>query len=120
MEKRLGPFPSTPDGAPAPTLGERSGAPSGLCPSSFVMCNTPVEVQFTSAGCLNYPCRTPLGILRPRKFCQSSASATICSYHSRKETPQSRLVALASPEQRRSRFAAAPPLLHPQSQCSQR
>ena len=23
------------------------------------MCNTPVEVQFTSAGCLNYPCRTP-------------------------------------------------------------
>jgi Transposase DDE domain len=41
-------------------LGERSGAPSGLRPSSFVMCNTPVEVQFTSAGCLNYPCRTPL------------------------------------------------------------
>jgi hypothetical protein len=29
-----------------------------LRPSSFVMCNTPVEVQFTSAGCLNYPCRT--------------------------------------------------------------
>src|SRR5258707_531857 len=27
-------------------------------PSSLVMCNTPVEVQFTSAGCLNYPCRT--------------------------------------------------------------
>ena len=24
------------------------------------MWNTPVEVQFTSAGCLNYPCRTPL------------------------------------------------------------
>ena len=23
--------------------------------------NTPVEVQFTSAGCLNYPCRTPSG-----------------------------------------------------------
>jgi GMC oxidoreductase len=23
------------------------------------MWNTPVEVQFTSAGCLNYPCRTP-------------------------------------------------------------
>ena len=21
--------------------------------------NTPVEVQFTPAGCLNYPCRTP-------------------------------------------------------------
>src|SRR5580704_3218632 len=62
MEKRLGPFPSTPDGAPAPTLGERSGAPSGLRPSSFVICNTPVEVQFTSAGCLNYPCRTPAQI----------------------------------------------------------
>jgi hypothetical protein len=41
-------------------LGERSGALSGLRPSSFVMCNTPVEVQFTSAGCLNYPCRTPV------------------------------------------------------------
>jgi uncharacterized caspase-like protein len=27
------------------------------------MCNTPVEVQFTSAGCLNYPCRTPLGLV---------------------------------------------------------
>jgi hypothetical protein len=40
-------------------LGERSGAPSGLRPSSFVICNTPVEVKFTSAGCLNYPCRTP-------------------------------------------------------------
>jgi hypothetical protein len=40
-------------------LGERSGAPSGLRPSSFVMWNTPVEVQFTSAECLNYPCRTP-------------------------------------------------------------
>jgi hypothetical protein len=39
--------------------GERSGAPSGLRPSLFVMCNTPVEVQFTSARCLNYPCRTP-------------------------------------------------------------
>jgi hypothetical protein len=35
--------------------------PSGLRPSSFVMRNTPVEVQFiTSAGCLNYPCRTPV------------------------------------------------------------
>jgi len=28
-------------------------------PASFVMSDTPVEVQFTSAGCLNYPCRTP-------------------------------------------------------------
>src|SRR5271154_2080648 len=50
-----------PEGAPTSALGERSGAPSGLRPSSFVMCNTPVEVQFTSAGCLNYPCRTPPG-----------------------------------------------------------
>jgi hypothetical protein len=32
-----------------------------LRPSSFVMWNTPVEVQFTSAECLNYPCRTPPG-----------------------------------------------------------
>jgi hypothetical protein len=24
------------------------------------MSDTPVEVQFTSAGCLNYPCRTPV------------------------------------------------------------
>jgi hypothetical protein len=30
-----------------------------LRPSSLVMSDTPVEVQFTSAGCLNYPCRTP-------------------------------------------------------------
>jgi transposase len=58
-EKRFGPFPSTSEGAPAPALGERSGAPSGLRPSAFVMSDTPVEVQFTSAGCLNYPCRTP-------------------------------------------------------------
>src|SRR4029077_5126246 len=28
----------------------------------FVMGNTPVVVQFTSAGCLNYPCRTPLEV----------------------------------------------------------
>jgi hypothetical protein len=53
-----GPFPSTPEGEPTPAFGERSGAPSGLRPSSFVMCTTPVEVQFiTSAWCLNYPCR---------------------------------------------------------------
>ena len=26
------------------------------------MSDTPVEVQFTSAGCLNYPCRTPVGL----------------------------------------------------------
>src|SRR5271167_4829433 len=50
-----------PEGAPTSALGARSGAPSGLRPSSFVMCNTPVEVQFiASAGCLNYPCRTPI------------------------------------------------------------
>src|SRR5512144_85885 len=55
-----GPFPSTPEGAPSPSLRERSGAPSGVRPSSFVMSDTPIEVQFTSAGCLNYPCRTPL------------------------------------------------------------
>src|SRR4029077_7445737 len=60
-EKRLGLFPSTPEGTPTPALGERSGAPSDLRPSSFFMGNTPVEVQFTSAGCLNYPCRTPTG-----------------------------------------------------------
>ena len=45
-------------------LGERSGAPSGLRPSSFVMGNTPVEVQFTSAGCLNYPCPTSASALK--------------------------------------------------------
>src|SRR5262245_30589927 len=61
-EKRLGPLPSTPEGAPPPALGERSGAPSGLRPSSFVMSDTPVAVQFTSAGCLNYPCRTPVAV----------------------------------------------------------
>jgi hypothetical protein len=40
---------------------ERSGIPSGLIlsPLSFVTCNTPVEVQFTSAGFLNYRYRTP-------------------------------------------------------------
>jgi formylglycine-generating enzyme required for sulfatase activity len=39
------------------------------------MCNTPVEVQFTSAGCLNYPCRTPddrktspVGSFKPNAF----------------------------------------------------
>jgi hypothetical protein len=34
-------------------------ASSDLRPSSLFMDNTPVEVQFTPAGCLNYPCRTP-------------------------------------------------------------
>jgi hypothetical protein len=35
---------------------------TNLLTSPFVevpICNTPVEVQFTSAGCLNYPCRNP-------------------------------------------------------------
>jgi hypothetical protein len=65
-------LPSTPEGAPAPALGERSGAPSGLRPSSFVMCNTPVEVQFSSAGCLNYPCRTPpsIALVKLRQFAE--------------------------------------------------
>ena len=48
--KTLGPLPSTPEGAPAPVLGERSGAPSGSRLSSFVMCNTPVEVQLPQPG----------------------------------------------------------------------
>src|SRR3979409_33412 len=69
-EKRFGPFPSTSEGAPAPALGERSGAPSGLRPSSFVMSDTPVEVQFTSAGCLNYPCRTPQAAIAQDPECQ--------------------------------------------------
>jgi transcription antitermination factor NusG len=38
------------------------------------MCNTPVEVQFTSAGCLNYPGRTPaaahfLGLANYEAYC---------------------------------------------------
>jgi hypothetical protein len=36
--------------ATTPALGERPGAPSGLRPSSFVLCNTPVEVQFAQPG----------------------------------------------------------------------
>ena len=58
-EVRFGQLTSTPEGTPAPALGERSGVPSGLRPSSFVMFDTPVEVKFTSAECLIYPCRTP-------------------------------------------------------------
>ncbi len=56
------------------TKPRRSGAPSGLRPSSLVMCNTPVEVQFTSAGCLNYPCRTPRQpkTTPMRRLCQKS------------------------------------------------
>ena len=41
---------------------KRRLTPSGLRPSSFVMANTPVEVQSTSAGCLNYPCRTSANV----------------------------------------------------------
>ncbi len=44
-------------------------------PSSFVMCNTPVEVQFTSAGCLNYPCRTPPRNLRRQSPFSHSSQA---------------------------------------------
>src|SRR5208283_4930457 len=36
---------STPEGAPAPALGERSGAPSGFCPASIVISKPPVAVQ---------------------------------------------------------------------------
>src|SRR3954447_2036075 len=76
-EKRFGPFPSTSEGAPAPALGERFGAPSGLRPSSFVMSDTPVEVQFTSAGCLNYPCRTPfVADYNHRRYHESIANLT--------------------------------------------
>jgi hypothetical protein len=39
-------------------------------PSTFVMSDTPVEVQFTSAGCLNYPCRTPHRRYHPRRYRQ--------------------------------------------------
>jgi hypothetical protein len=39
-----------PEGAPAPALGERSGAPSGLRRSSFVMWNTPVEFNLPQPG----------------------------------------------------------------------
>ena len=47
----------------APTFSEvgASENPGGVHPASFVMSDTLVEVQFTSAGCLNYPCRTPPG-----------------------------------------------------------
>src|SRR5208283_4378699 len=36
---------STPEGAPAPAMGERSGAPSGFSPSSIVISKPPVAVQ---------------------------------------------------------------------------
>jgi hypothetical protein len=42
------------------SFGATLRRPSGLRPSLFVIWNTPVEVQFTSGGCLNYPCRTPV------------------------------------------------------------
>ena len=42
--KCLGPA-STPEGAPAPAMGERSGAPSGFSPASIVISKTPVAVQ---------------------------------------------------------------------------
>jgi hypothetical protein len=64
-------------GAFASFGGKRSGAPSALRPSTFVMSDTPVEVQFTSAGCLNYPCRTPIALTIETP--DSSASAEIAS-----------------------------------------
>jgi len=36
---------STPEGVPAPAMGERSGAPSGFSPASIVISKTPVAVQ---------------------------------------------------------------------------
>jgi hypothetical protein len=44
-------------------LGERPSAPLGLRTSSIVISKSPVAVQFTAAGCLSYPCRTPLGVI---------------------------------------------------------
>src|SRR5271166_4016556 len=43
-EERFGPA-STPAGAPAPAMGERSGAPSGLTPPSIVISKPPVAVH---------------------------------------------------------------------------
>jgi hypothetical protein len=40
-------------------LGERSGAPSGLRPSSLVICNTSVEGSIYLSRVSHYPCRTP-------------------------------------------------------------
>src|SRR4249919_1661815 len=96
-EKRFGPFLSKPEGAPAPALGERSGAPSGLRPSSFVMGNTPVEVQFTSAGCLNYPCRTSetdgaAGGLRERGVVQADPAQGAQQHIGHRVEPESQLV----------------------------
>jgi SRSO17 transposase len=50
-----------------------------LRPSSFIMGNTPVEVQFTSAGCLSYPCRTSRRSTGEQKYYVSNlpADATI-------------------------------------------
>jgi hypothetical protein len=51
------------------------------------MCNTPVEVQFTSAGCLNYPCRTPdaLALCAPAfcagKTAMAARSAADTAFH---------------------------------------
>jgi hypothetical protein len=56
-----------------------------LRPSSFVMCNTPVEVQFTSAGCLNYPCRTPLPACLPAEPEVGIVRAAATYYRVRKD-----------------------------------
>src|SRR5450755_4617882 len=76
-EKRFGPFPSTPEGAPSPTLGERSGAPSGLRPSSIVMLKTPVEVQFypsrVSQLSVPHPTISPRTLATRRNTARSAA-----------------------------------------------
>src|SRR3954468_6515175 len=64
-EKRFGPLPSTSEGAPAPALGERSGAPSGLRPSLFVMSDTPVEVQFNLSRVSQLSVPHPSDLIKP-------------------------------------------------------
>jgi hypothetical protein len=58
--KTLGAIPINPNGRQRQLWGS---APALLrtCARHHSSC-TPVEVQFTSAGCLNYPCRTPLAV----------------------------------------------------------
>jgi hypothetical protein len=52
----------------SPSCAERKSAwdHSRRRPLSFVIYNTPVDVRFTSAGWLNYPCRTP-AVVKPRR-----------------------------------------------------
>jgi hypothetical protein len=85
-------------------LGERSGAPSGLRPSTFVMSDTPVEVQFTSAGCLNYPCRTPVKRTRPNVRSQGNSRRA-----SETETIRGPVSLRSAPGEPPSIFTAEPP-----------